>query len=43
MYIDVMPRITSIRKQNTTILLIVEGDTEQIYFSQLKHYERLTG
>jgi len=31
------------RKQNTTILLLVEGETEQIYFSQLRSFERLAG
>ncbi len=38
-----MARKTKTRKQNITILLIVEGETEQIYFSQLRSYERLTG
>jgi hypothetical protein len=34
-------RKTGIREPNTTILLIVEGETEQIYFSQMKSFERL--
>ncbi len=38
-----MARKIKTRKQNKTILLIVEGKTEQIYFSQLKSYERLVG
>lgn len=38
-----MARKTKTKKQNITILLIVEGETEQIYFSQLRSYERLTG
>jgi hypothetical protein len=38
-----MARTTKTRKQNTTVLLVVEGETEQIYFSQLRGYERLAG
>ncbi len=36
-----MARKIGSRTTNTTILLIVEGETEQIYFSQMKSYERL--
>ena len=36
-----MARRIQTREPNTTILLIVEGETEQIYFSQMKSYERL--
>lgn len=36
-----MARKIRTRTTNTTILLIVEGETEQIYFSQMKSYERL--
>jgi hypothetical protein len=36
-----MARKFSVRRQNTTILLLVEGDTEQIYFNQLRSFERL--
>lgn len=38
-----MARTTKTRKQNITALLVVEGETEQIYLSQLRGYERLTG
>lgn len=38
-----MARRVKTRKHNKTILLVVEGETEQIYFSQMKSYERLAG
>ncbi|MHB9291210.1 hypothetical protein Holit_00282 [Hollandina sp. SP2] len=36
-----MTRKSGSRRQNTTILLLVEGYTEQIYFNQLRRFERL--
>lgn len=36
-----MARKRETRESNTTILLIVEGETEEIYFSQMKSCERL--
>lgn len=38
-----MARLTKTRKTNPTVLVIVEGETEQVYFSQLRGYERLAG
>lgn len=38
-----MARITRTRKANQTVLLVVEGETEQVYFTQLRGYERLPG
>lgn len=35
-----MPRKLKTRRQNPTILLLVEGHTEQIYFNQLRRFER---
>jgi hypothetical protein len=35
-----MARKFATRRQNTTILLLVEGHTEQIYFNQLRRFER---
>ena len=36
-----MPRKTNTRKANRTILLVVEGQTEKEYFSELKNSEKL--
>lgn len=36
-----MPRKTNTRKANRTILLVVEGQTEKEYFSDLKNSEKL--
>lgn len=38
-----MPRKTGKIQSNKTILLIVEGETEQIYFSEMKSVERIPG
>ena len=38
-----MPRKTGKIKSNTTILLVVEGITEQIYFSEMRTLERNPG
>jgi hypothetical protein len=38
-----VPRKTGKIQSNKTILLIVEGETEQIYFSEMKSVERIPG
>lgn len=38
-----MPRKTNKIQSNTTILLVVEGHTERIYFSEMRLYERIPG
>ncbi len=38
-----MAREKFVRKTNTTILLLVEGETEHIYFSQMKSLEQFLG
>ncbi len=38
-----MPRKTNKIPSHTTILLVVEGQTEQIYFSEMRIFERVPG
>lgn len=38
-----MPRRTNQLKPNKTFLIVVEGQTEQIYFSEMKSLERIPG
>lgn len=38
-----MPRKTNRIQSNTTILLVLEGQTEQLYFSELRIVERIPG
>ncbi|HAH63594.1 MAG TPA: hypothetical protein DCL73_16035 [Treponema sp.] len=38
-----MPRKTGKIQSNKTVLLVVEGETEQIYFSEMKSIERIPG
>ena len=38
-----MPRKTNRLQSNTTILLVLEGQTEQLYFSELRIVERIPG
>ncbi len=38
-----MPRKTKTKQSNKTILIIAEGQTEQIYFSEIKSIEKIAG
>lgn len=38
-----MPRRTNTKKPNKTVLLVVEGETEDMYFSDIKAKKRLMG